>query len=61
MVVDPGDYPAIAAEISNGDLSSETKRRLARKAFAHTAAYDASIVSWLDDTDETGDADCRGL
>jgi len=57
VVVDPADYPAVASEIADGDLSADTKRRLARKAFAHTAAYDASIVSWLDDTDEASDAD----
>ena len=56
VVVDPDDYSAVASELKAGDLSAETKRRLARKAFAHTAAYDASIVSWLDDTDETSDA-----
>lgn len=56
VVVDPDDYSAVASEVKAGDLSAETKRRLARKAFAHTAAYDASIVSWLDDTDETSDA-----
>lgn len=55
VVVDPDDYPSISAELADGDLSTETKRRLARKAFAHTAAYDASIVSWLDDTDEESD------
>ena len=27
---------------------SPTRRRLARDAFAHTAAYDAAIVSWFD-------------
>ncbi len=32
-----------------GTLSEETRRRLARAAFAHTAAYDAAIVAWLDD------------
>ncbi len=57
VVVDPEDYPSVAAEIADGELSADTKRRLARKAFAHTAAYDASIVSWLDDTDEASDAD----
>jgi phosphoribosylaminoimidazolecarboxamide formyltransferase/IMP cyclohydrolase len=31
-------------------LSDETRRRLARAAFAHTAGYDAAIVAWLDDT-----------
>ncbi len=52
VVVDPTDYHAIATELSVGELSIATKRRLARKAFAHTAAYDAAIVSWLDETDE---------
>ena len=56
VIVDPEDYEAVGEEIANGDLSAETRRRLARKAFAHTAAYDASIVSWLDDTDEQSDA-----
>lgn len=51
VVVDPADYDAVGAEISSGELSPATKRGLARKAFAHTAAYDAAIVEWLDDTD----------
>ena len=55
VVVDPSDYSDIAAELEDGDLSVATKRRLARKAFAHTAAYDAAIVSWLDDEDESLD------
>ncbi len=57
VVVDPADYPAVAAEVAAGGLAPATRRRLARKAFAHTAAYDAAIVSWLDDTDEESDAD----
>lgn len=57
VVVDPEDYEAVAEEIGAGDLTAKTRRSLARKAFAHTAAYDASIVSWLDDTDEADDAD----
>ena len=51
VVVDPGDYQDVAKEAASGDLSAETKRRLARKAFAHTAAYDAAIVEWLDKTE----------
>ena len=39
---------------SAGALGAATRRRLARKAFAHTAAYDAAIVTWLDDTDPAG-------
>ena len=57
VVVDPEDYDAVAEEIGAGGLTPQTRRSLARKAFAHTAAYDASIVSWLDDTDEASDAD----
>ena len=49
VVVDPDDYAAVAEEISAGDLGQSTKRRLARKAFSHTAAYDAAIVEWLDE------------
>lgn len=57
VVVDPADYDRVANEIGEGELSLMTRRSLARKAFAHTAAYDAAIVSWLDDTDEESDAD----
>ncbi len=49
VVVDPADYPVVVEEFrSAGSLSASTRRRLARKAFAHTAAYDAAIVGWLD-------------
>jgi len=49
VVVDPGDYRLVLDELrSAGSLSSDTRRRLARAAFAHTAAYDAAIVAWFD-------------
>jgi phosphoribosylaminoimidazolecarboxamide formyltransferase/IMP cyclohydrolase len=49
VVVDPDDYAPVLDEIrANGVLSSVTRRELARKAFAATAAYDAAIVAWLD-------------
>ncbi len=52
IVVDPADYQPVLAELVDaGSLSDDTRRRLARKAFAHTAAYDAAVVSWFDDTD----------
>ena len=57
VVVDPDDYAAVAEEISSGGLADSTKRRLARKAFAHTAAYDAAIVEWLDESDPGLDSD----
>ncbi len=49
VVVDPADYGPVLEELrSNGRLDGETRRALARKAFAHTAAYDAAIVGWFD-------------
>jgi len=52
VVVDPGEYQHVLAELGeNGWLSDATRRRLARAAFAHTAAYDAAIVAWLDETE----------
>lgn len=50
VVVDPADYQAVLTEMerAGGSLSETTRRRLARAAFAHTAAYDAAIVEWFD-------------
>ena len=48
-VVDPADYGAVIEELEAGHaLSDSLRRRLARKAFAHCASYDAAIVTWLD-------------
>jgi phosphoribosylaminoimidazolecarboxamide formyltransferase/IMP cyclohydrolase len=47
VVVDPDDYPAVLAEVQQGGVSTPTRRLLMRKAFQHTAAYDASISAWL--------------
>ncbi len=52
VVTSPADYLDVLAELrTRGELSDETRRRLARSAFAHTAAYDAAIVAWLDGDD----------
>jgi phosphoribosylaminoimidazolecarboxamide formyltransferase/IMP cyclohydrolase len=49
VVTSPADYAAVLEELrAHGTLSAATRRRLARTAFAHTAAYDAAIVEWLD-------------
>jgi len=49
VVVDPGEYGGVLEELrAGGVLGDATRRRLARAAFAHTAAYDAAIVGWLD-------------
>lgn len=54
VVVDPGDYDEVLGELAlKGKLSGGLRRRLARKAFAHTAAYDAAIVDWFDAESES--------
>lgn len=49
VVVDPGDYDAVLAELEKGGrtLSAATRFGLARKAFSHTAAYDGAVSNWL--------------
>ncbi len=52
VVVDPADYGAVLDELrADGALGDVTRRRLARKAFAHTAAYDAAVVTWFDSSE----------
>lgn len=49
VLVDPADYPAVLDELRrDGRVTDATRLRLARAAFAHTAAYDAQIVEWFD-------------
>jgi phosphoribosylaminoimidazolecarboxamide formyltransferase/IMP cyclohydrolase len=48
IVVDPADYPRVLEEMGrSGGASSEFRFELARKAFAHTAAYDTAIAGTL--------------
>jgi phosphoribosylaminoimidazolecarboxamide formyltransferase/IMP cyclohydrolase len=54
VLTSPARYGEIVDELraSGGTLGADTRRSLALDAFAHTAAYDAAIVGWLqrDDT-----------
>jgi phosphoribosylaminoimidazolecarboxamide formyltransferase/IMP cyclohydrolase len=56
VVTSPTDYQAVAAEMtkSGGDLTGATRWRLAQKAFATTAAYDAAIASTLERVNANG-------
>ncbi|HKI56284.1 MAG TPA: bifunctional phosphoribosylaminoimidazolecarboxamide formyltransferase/IMP cyclohydrolase [Trueperaceae bacterium] len=47
VVVDPDDYESVLLALEKG-ADEDLRRRLARKAFAHTAAYDAAIVAWME-------------
>ena len=48
-VTDPLDYPAIAQELASrsGTLGLDTRFRLMKKAFAHTAEYDTAIAQFF--------------
>jgi phosphoribosylaminoimidazolecarboxamide formyltransferase/IMP cyclohydrolase len=47
VIVDPGDYQHILTMLRTDALSLTERRRLAAKAYAHTAAYDTAITKYL--------------
>ena len=49
VVADPSDYPKLLAEMGehDGGLIERTRFTLARKAFSHSAAYEAAIINYL--------------
>ncbi|MFO7304196.1 MAG: bifunctional phosphoribosylaminoimidazolecarboxamide formyltransferase/IMP cyclohydrolase [Gammaproteobacteria bacterium] len=49
IVVDPTDYASVLDEMArnDGSVTLATRKRLAAKAFAHTAQYDAMVASYL--------------
>jgi phosphoribosylaminoimidazolecarboxamide formyltransferase/IMP cyclohydrolase len=49
VIVDPADYDGLKSEIATHDGAAclDFRRRMARKAFARTAAYDAAIAAWM--------------
>ncbi|MBN8726947.1 MAG: bifunctional phosphoribosylaminoimidazolecarboxamide formyltransferase/IMP cyclohydrolase [Xanthomonadales bacterium] len=46
-VVDPADYAGVLEALAQGGTAAAMRRRLAAKAFAHTARYDGMIANWL--------------
>ena len=48
VIVDPADYAIVAEQVkATGGTTLETRRRLAAKVYARTAAYDAAIAAHL--------------
>ena len=47
VLVDPADYAAVLAELRTGAVAEATRRRLAARAFGHTARYDGIVSGWL--------------
>jgi phosphoribosylaminoimidazolecarboxamide formyltransferase/IMP cyclohydrolase len=54
IVTDPADYDLVLAELKEnaGDLTRDTRRHLAAKAFHHTAHYDSVIATWFGEQEE---------
>jgi phosphoribosylaminoimidazolecarboxamide formyltransferase/IMP cyclohydrolase len=48
-VTDPLDYPSLATELADhgGTIGLDTRFKLMKKAFAHTAQYDAAIAGFF--------------
>ena len=49
VVVEPDDYAAVVAELTqnSGATTLALRKKLAAKAYARTAAYDAAISNWF--------------
>jgi phosphoribosylaminoimidazolecarboxamide formyltransferase/IMP cyclohydrolase len=47
VVVDPADYPLVLEKLKGGGLDMPERKRLAQKAFQHTAVYDTAISQYL--------------
>ena len=48
IITDPSDYTLVQTEITaHGNTTLATRKKLAAKAFARTAAYDAAISNWF--------------
>ena len=60
VVTDPADYAAVLAEHDAGGVTGATRRMLAAKAFARTAAYDAAISAWFEGW-RTGAGEAEGV
>jgi phosphoribosylaminoimidazolecarboxamide formyltransferase / IMP cyclohydrolase len=47
VVTDPSAYPEVAGAVADGGFTLEQRRRMAARAYAHTAAYDSAVASWF--------------
>ena len=47
VLIDPADYARVLVELQTGGVERSTRFRLAKKVFAHTAAYDGMITNYL--------------
>ncbi|MBB3049062.1 phosphoribosylaminoimidazolecarboxamide formyltransferase/IMP cyclohydrolase [Prauserella isguenensis] len=64
VVVDPSNYEWVLERVRAGGFTIEERKRLAARAYAHTASYDTAVASWFASSyaqaDESGYADFVG-
>lgn len=61
VLCDPADYESIMATLQDGgEISPDTRKRLARKAFEHTRDYDSAIAGYFA-RQESDDGERRAL
>ncbi len=60
VIVDPGDYDQVIEQLkASGEVPFALRQKLAAKAFARTAAYDAAISNWFARTLDYKDMEWR--
>ena len=47
IVTSPSSYDDVLAAVAAGGFTLEQRQRLAAEAFAHTAAYDVAVATWM--------------
>ena len=47
VVTEPEDYASVLAELAEGGTTLATRKTLAAKAYARTAAYDSAVSTWM--------------
>jgi phosphoribosylaminoimidazolecarboxamide formyltransferase / IMP cyclohydrolase len=47
IVVDPGSYAEVLTAVASGGFDLPARQKLAGRAYAHTAAYDAAVANWF--------------
>jgi phosphoribosylaminoimidazolecarboxamide formyltransferase/IMP cyclohydrolase len=47
VITSPASYPEVLTALDDGGFTLEQRRRLAARAYAHTAAYDAAVSAWF--------------
>jgi phosphoribosylaminoimidazolecarboxamide formyltransferase / IMP cyclohydrolase len=47
VITDPSMYAAVTEAVASGGFTLAERRRLAARAYAHTASYDAAVASWF--------------